>query len=226
MLVEVRELSKVYFRNREEVHALRSANISIKAGSFVIITGPSGCGKSTLLHLLGGIDRPTGGNIIFNDKHLEEATEDELTRFRRENIGFVFQFYNLLPSLDSLDNVCLPLYARGVHRAEARKQANDVLERVGLDSRLHHKPSELSGGEQQRVAIARAIIGKPCLVLADEPTGDLDAESARSIMKLMQEINQQLGTTFLVATHNAAFTEFSDCIFELSNGVLKERSCS
>lgn len=223
MIVEARELSKVYRRNREEIHVLQAANLSVEAGSFVLITGPSGCGKSTLLHLLGGIDRPTSGEIIVNGINLADASENTLTRFRRENIGFVFQFYNLLPSINSLENVYLPLLARGIPPKDAANLAAKALEQVGLRTRITHKPSELSGGEQQRVAIARAIVGKPALVLADEPTGDLDSPSALSIMLLMKELNQKMGTTFIVATHNLAFKPYCDRIFELVNGSLKER---
>ncbi len=178
-LIEARELSRVYQRGQEKVEALRSIVLDIPRGAFGVIVGPSGGGKSTLLHLLGGIDRPTSGKLSVNGVSLENASESELTRFRRENIGFVFQFYNLLPSISALDNVALPLLAKGWRRREALARAGELMAQVDLTNRQQHKPAELSGGEQQRVALARAIAGEPCLILADEPTGDLDAASAR-----------------------------------------------
>jgi lipoprotein-releasing system ATP-binding protein len=195
--------------------------LQIAAGSLAFIVGPSGGGKSTLLHLLGGMDRPSEGSLSVNGFSIEKASEDQLTRFRRENIGFIFQFYNLLASLDALDNVSLPLLAQGCRQAEARRMAADLLDRIGLAKRVHHKPGELSGGEQQRVAIARAVVGQPSLVIADEPTGDLDAANAEAVLQLMLELNRSLGVTFVVATHNLSLTRAATCVFELHNGELK-----
>jgi len=202
ILISTKELRKTYKRGREEVHALRGVNLEIEEGEFVTVMGPSGCGKSTLLHLLGGIDRPTSGQIIFNGQELGRMSEEELTRFRKENIGFVFQFYNLLPTLSALENVELPLIALGFPRKGRRRMAQAVLEVVRLGDRLHHKPGELSGGEQQRVAIARAMVANPKLILADEPTGDLDSKSAEVVVGLMRKLNEELGLTFLVVTHD------------------------
>lgn len=223
MLIIAEELTKYYDRGSEKIAALHEVNLQIPAGAFVFIVGPSGGGKSTLLHLLGGMDRPSAGKLAVNGFAIDTASDDELTRFRRQHIGFVFQFFNLLSSLNALDNVALPLLARRERHKTAQKQAAELLEQVGLGSRLRHKPAALSGGEQQRVAIARAIIGKPSLVLADEPTGDLDAANAEAVMQLMLELNRSLGITFIVATHNEALTRFGDRLYELQAGKLRGR---
>ncbi|MFQ6059169.1 MAG: ABC transporter ATP-binding protein, partial [Anaerolineae bacterium] len=177
-------------------------NLEIEEGEFVTVMGPSGCGKSTLLHLIGGIDRPTSGHVTVNGQDLGKASEEDLTRFRREHVGFVFQFYNLLPTLSAVENVELPLIALGFPRKGRRRMARAVLEVVELGDRLHHKPGELSGGEQQRVAIARAMVANPKIILADEPTGDLDSKSAAMVVGLMRELNENLDLTFLVVTHD------------------------
>jgi ABC-type lipoprotein export system ATPase subunit len=221
-IIYTHALSRVYQRGQEKVTALSNVSLEITKGSFVIIFGPSGGGKSTLLHLLGGIDRPTSGTINVGGLELETMSESVLTRFRREHIGFIFQFYNLLPSLNALENVALPLLAQGIHKGKALERASTLLKRVGLNGRSLHKPSQLSGGEQQRVTIARAIAGEPTIVLADEPTGDLDAKSSEEVVQLMLEINRDLGTTFVVATHNERFRSLTDCLFELHNGELIE----
>lgn len=221
MLVVAQQLSKNYYRGEEKISALRNINLQIAAGSFAFVVGPSGGGKSTLLHLLGGMDRPSEGSLLVNGFSIENASEDQLTRFRRENVGFIFQFYNLLASLDALDNVTLPLLAQGKRHAEARRLAADLLDQVGLARRVHHKPAELSGGEQQRVAIARAVVGRPSLVIADEPTGDLDEANAEGVIGLMQDLNQSLGVTIVMATHNLSLTKAATCVFELRNGEMK-----
>jgi len=223
ILIQAREIGKIYHRGQEQVEALRDVHLDIDRGSFVILMGPSGGGKSTLLHLLGGIDRPTSGTLTVRDFSLESASESALTRFRRENVGFIFQFYNLLPSINALENAALPLLAQGRPRRQALALAEIVLRQVGLGDRLRHKPGQLSGGEQQRVAIARAIVGNPCLVLADEPTGDLDAAAAEMVMQLMRELNQSLQATFIVATHNPGLARPGDRLLELHNGVLQEK---
>jgi ABC-type lipoprotein export system ATPase subunit len=222
-LILTRGLRKTYLRGQERVEALRGIDLEIQAGSFIIIIGPSGGGKSTLLHLLGGIDRPSAGSLRVAGLDLENAPEDALTRFRREHIGFVFQFYNLLPSIDALENTLLPLVARGVPRRTALKTAAGLLTQVGLDGRQRHKPGQLSGGEQQRVAIARAVIAGPSLVLADEPTGDLDSASAENVMTLMRDFNRHLGVTFIVATHNDRLIALGDRLFELRGGLMSEQ---
>jgi ABC-type lipoprotein export system ATPase subunit len=220
-LIEAAGLKKVYKRGDEEVTALRNVNLDVGTGEFVVFIGPSGSGKSTLLHLLGGVDRPTKGTLYVNGIDLVAASEAALTRFRRDNIGFVFQFYNLLPSLNALDNVILPLLAKGISWRESRLRGAAMLSQVGLDHRHKHTPGQLSGGEQQRVAIARAMVLEPCVILADEPTGDLDSASANSIVSLMVDLNQRLGVTFIVATHNLNLLKPASRAFELVDGLLK-----
>ena len=225
MLVNAEDLSKIYSRGGEKIAALQRVDLQIASGSFVFIVGPSGGGKSTLLHLLGGMDHPSSGKLTVNGIALDQASEDELTSFRRQHIGFVFQFFNLLASLDALDNVALPLLASGCKLKQARQKAAVLLQQVGLEARLRHRPAELSGGEQQRVAIARAVVGNPSLVLADEPTGDLDAANAEAVMQLMLALNRTLGITFVVATHNQALTRFGDKVYELHAGRLRDEHC-
>ena len=220
VLIHTVGLNKVYKRGSEEIVALWDVNLSIFPGEFVVIIGPSGSGKSTLLHLLGGIDRPTQGELCVNGVDLISANEATLTRFRRDNIGFIFQFYNLLPSLNALDNVILPLLAKGLSWKASRTRGAAMLEQVGLSHRQKHTPSQLSGGEQQRVAIARAMVVEPCVILADEPTGDLDSTSANSIITLMADLKQRLGVTFIVATHNLNLLQVAGRSYELKDGRL------
>jgi ABC-type lipoprotein export system ATPase subunit len=219
-LIEAVGLGKVYMRGVEEVIALRDGHLYVSQGEFIVIIGPSGGGKSTLLHLLGGIDRPTQGELRVNGVDLVAASDAALTRFRRDNIGFVFQFYNLLPSLNALDNVILPLLARGLGWKASRQLGSAMLEQVGLAYRQKHTPGQLSGGEQQRVAIARAMVLKPCVILADEPTGDLDSRSAKSIIALMLDLNQRFGVTFIVATHNLDLLKVAGRAYQLVDGLL------
>lgn len=219
-LIEAAGLWKVFPRGNEEVIALRNGNLSVGQGEFIVIIGPSGGGKSTLLHLLGGIDRPTRGELHVNGVDLVTASDAALTRFRRDNIGFVFQFYNLLPSLNALDNVILPLLAGGQGWKTSRQLGSAMLDQVGLAHRQKHVPSQLSGGEQQRVAIARALVFEPCVILADEPTGDLDSASARSIIALMLDLNQRHGVTFVVATHNLDLLKVAGRAYQLVDGSL------
>jgi ABC-type lipoprotein export system ATPase subunit len=219
-LIEAAGLRKVYLRGDEEVVATRDVQLSVNRGEFVVIIGPSGGGKSTLLHLLGGIDRPTRGELHVNGIDLVAASDSALTRFRRDNIGFVFQFYNLLPSLNALDNVVLPLLARGLGWKESRQLGSAMLEQVGLAHRQKHTPGQLSGGEQQRVAITRAMVVEPCVILADEPTGDLDSASAGSVIDLMLDLNRRLGVTFIVATHNLDLLKVAGRAYQLVDGLL------
>jgi putative ABC transport system ATP-binding protein len=219
-LIQAHGLQKHYRRGKVLVEALRGVDLDVPRGTFVVIVGPSGGGKTTLLHLLGGIDRPSSGHILVNGIPLDTASESELTRFRLNNIGFVFQFYNLLPSINALDNVILPLVAKGWSWKKANECGREFLEVVGLNQRWQHMPSELSGGEQQRVAIARALIGEPAIVLADEPTGDLDSVTTKEIIQLMAHLNQQLGTTFIIATHNQTACQYATHTYEMRDGIL------
>ena len=220
LLIQARGLQKYYRRGRTQVEAVRGVDLDVPRGAFVVIVGPSGGGKTTLLHLLGGIDRPTAGKICVDGQALEIASESDLTRFRRDHIGFVFQFYNLLPSLNALDNVILPLLAKGWSWKKANQYGKAFLHRVGLEARWQHMPGELSGGEQQRVAIARALVGEPVVILADEPTGDLDSVTAKEIIQLIVDLNHQLGTTFIVATHNQAACHYATRNYEMRDGLL------
>ena len=222
--IEAAGLEKVYLRGSEHVAALNGIDLRVKAGEFVVITGHSGSGKSTLLHILGGIDRPTKGELSVNQINLTGISEAALTRFRRDNIGFIFQFYNLFPSLNALDNVIMPFLAKGLSWKAARERGAVLPEQVGLSHRQKHTPGELSGGEQQRVAIARAMAIEPCVILADEPTGDLDTASANSIVSLMEDLNQRLGITFIIATHNLHLVELASSSYELLDGRFTQAS--
>jgi putative ABC transport system ATP-binding protein len=196
-----------------EVHALRGVDLEVRAGEFIVLLGPSGSGKSTLLNLLGGLDTPTSGSISFQQKDLSKADEATLTRYRREHVGFVFQFYNLIPSLTARENVALvtDIVSNPMSAAEA-------LTWVGLGERLDHFPSQLSGGEQQRVAIARAIAKRPQVLLCDEPTGALDYTTGKLVLEVIAKINAELGTTAMVITHNAAIAGMADRVLRLANG--------
>ena len=222
-IIDADDVWKVYKRGKTDVEALRGVSFQVKEGEIVAIMGPSGCGKTTLLNIIGGLDTPTKGNIKVNEIELTSLGESKLTKFRRENIGFVFQFYNLLPNLTALENVQLPLIAQGMPKNERLEKAKEFLEAVGLSERLDHKPGELSGGEQQRVAIARAIAVQPSIVLADEPTGDLDSKTGEEIMELLRQINE-LGQTVIVVTHDALIAKNTDRIIQLRDGEITENS--
>ncbi len=220
MAIIISELCKTYKSGDGSIEAVRNVNLTIQSGEFLVLLGPSGGGKSTFLNLIGGMDHPTSGSVDFNGFKLEKASEDQLTRFRREKVGFVFQFFNLLPSLNALENTMLPLIAHGVSIEDARQRSAAILTSLGLQNRLKHNPARLSGGEQQRVAIARAVVGEPELVIADEPTGDLDSVSAGEIIALMHDLNKRLAITFVVATHNLALCEKADRVIEIKDGIL------
>jgi putative ABC transport system ATP-binding protein len=210
-------LSKVYHMGEVDVYALREVDLELFAGEFVVLLGPSGSGKSTLLNILGGLDVPTSGSVRFLDHDLTVGDERELTRFRREHVGFVFQFYNLIPSLTALENVALvtDIAQRPMDPAEA-------LRMVGLEERMHHFPAQLSGGEQQRVAIARAIAKQPDVLLCDEPTGALDYETGLIVLEVLAEVNRKLGTTVAVITHNAAIAGMADRVIRMRSGRITE----
>ncbi len=224
-VIEADDVWKVYQRGKTDVEALRGVSFQVREGEIVAIMGPSGCGKTTLLNIIGGLDKPTKGNIRVNDIELSSLGESKLTKFRRENIGFVFQFYNLLPNLTALENVQLPLIAQGMSKKERLEKATEFLQAVGLSDRLYHKPGELSGGEQQRVAIARAIAVQPSIILADEPTGDLDSKTGEEIMELLRHINEQ-GQTIIIVTHDDMIAQTTDRIIKLRDGAIIENSGS
>jgi ABC-type lipoprotein export system ATPase subunit len=220
-MISIQQLRKTYHRGHECVEAIRGIDLDVEKGEFIVILGPSGGGKSTLLNLISGIDHPSSGTVTINGFAIDKASEESLTIFRRDHVGFIFQFYNLISALNTVENVSLPLMAKGFSYREARKTAIPILTSIGLENRLEHLPSELSGGEQQRVAIARSIIAKPELILADEPTGDLDSVTAQEITTLLHDLNKQMGITFIVATHNQTLTTKADRIFELRDGQIQ-----
>jgi len=200
------------------VDALQDVDLAIARGEFVALVGPSGSGKSTVLNLIGGLDRPTSGEVWINGTELSSSDERTRTRHRRQHVGFVFQSFNLLPRLTAEENVALPLMFSGVPEKERLAQAQALLKRVGLGPRLAHRPTQLSGGEQQRVAIARALVGQPALLLADEPTGNLDTAIGAEIMRLLKELNRERSLTLLVVTHDAEVAAFADRIVRLRDG--------
>ena len=209
----IHNLSKIYRMGEVEVHALRSVSLDLYDGEFVVILGPSGSGKSTLLNILGGLDVPTSGHVFFHDRNLTYAKDAELTRFRRDCVGFIFQFYNLIPSLTAQENVALV-----TEIAHHPMRPSAALELVGLGDRLDHFPAQLSGGEQQRVAIARAIAKRPEVLLCDEPTGALDYQTGKLVLEALEQVNRELGTTTAVITHNAGIAAMADRVVTMRSG--------
>jgi putative ABC transport system ATP-binding protein len=217
-LVELRGVYKSYWRGVSEVPVLRDLSLEIASGEFVALMGPSGSGKSTLLNLIAGLDRPTRGSLRIGGRELSTYSEAELDRWRNRSIGFIFQFYNLIPVLSALENVEIPLLISDYDADERRDRCEAALRIVGLGDRLVHRPDELSGGEQQRVAIARALVNNPLLVLADEPTGDLDSGNAEEVLSLMQLLNRQAGTTFVMVTHDPRAAARASRLVHLEKG--------
>ena len=215
IVVETRNLTKV-FGDGGEVRALDGVNLIVRHGELLSVMGPSGSGKSTLLHLIGALDRPTEGQILIRGQDL--ATVKNLDRFRNEEVGFVFQLHNLIPTLNAVENVEIPLYEQPLSEKKRRQKAAELLELVGMGDRVDHLPSQLSGGERQRVAIARALVNDPAIVLADEPTGNLDSQSGQDVMALLQELNERQGTTIIVVTHDPAVARTTKRIITLHDG--------
>jgi lipoprotein-releasing system ATP-binding protein len=213
-------LNKSYDVERRRLHVLRDLDLAVESGEMVAIVGKSGSGKSTLLHLLGGLDRPDGGSIKVADVDLRAVSDAERVRFRNRHVGFVFQFHHLLPEFDAAENVAMPLRIARVARADAQARAADLLARVGLGERTSHRPSMLSGGEQQRVAVARALVMRPSLLLADEPTGDLDENTAEALHSLLHDMHAEHGLTSVIATHNSRLAAVCDRVLRLENGQL------
>jgi putative ABC transport system ATP-binding protein len=221
-LVEISGLYKSYWRGEREVPVLEDLSLEIARGEFVALMGPSGSGKSTLLNLIAGLDRPTRGSLRIDGRELAAFEERELDRWRNRSVGFIFQFYNLIPVLTALENVEIPLLISDLPADERRARCEAALRIVGLAERADHRPPELSGGEQQRTAIARALVNDPLLVLADEPTGDLDADNAEDVLSLMQLLNRQAGTTFVMVTHDPRAAVRASRIVHLEKGRLVE----
>jgi putative ABC transport system ATP-binding protein len=222
LMVELRNTHKVYMTGLVPVRALAGVNLDVGNGEFVAVMGPSGCGKSTLLNIVGAIDRPTEGRVRVAGVNLLDLTDDDLSDFRRDRIGFVHQFYNLIPSLTAAENVELPLAFKGVAGPQRGKRVEQLLELVGLEDRSAHTPSLLSGGEQQRVAIARALANSPNLVLLDEPTGDLDVTSGDAILELLRTLNREEGVTFILVTHNPLVAEKASRTILMEDGRVVE----
>jgi len=215
IVVETRNLTKV-FGDGGEVRALDGVNLIVRQGEFLSVMGPSGSGKSTLLHLIGALDRPTEGQILIRGQDL--ATVKDLDRFRNEEVGFVFQLHNLIPTLSAVENVEIPLYEQPLSEKKRRQRAAELLDLVGMGDRMDHLPGQLSGGERQRVAIARALVNDPAIVLADEPTGNLDSQSGQDVMALLQELNERRGTTIIVVTHDPAVARSTKRVVTLRDG--------
>ena len=219
-LVQTDNLTKVYGTGDTTVVALDHVSVTVNQGEFVAVMGPSGCGKSTLLHLIGGLDRPTEGNVTIDGSSLAKLPDDELSKLRRRKIGFIFQFFNLIPILNSVENASLPLLLDGKQSREAKSKAIEWLKKVGLGDRLNSRPDQLSGGQQQRVAIARALVTDPMLVLADEPTGNLDTRASDEIAGLLHQIAQDWGRAVLIVTHDPRIAAYADRIIFLKDGKL------
>lgn len=219
-VIAVHNLSKVYQRGKQEVEVLHHVNLEVSKGEFIALMGPSGSGKTTLLNLIGGLDSPTEGTITVAGQRIDKLAQAGLARWRAAHVGFVFQFYNLLPALTAQRNVELPLLLTKLSSAQRRRNASVALELVGLTDRAAHKPGELSGGQQQRVAIARAIVSDPALLVCDEPTGDLDRQSAEEVLTLLQQLNRRHGKTVVMVTHDPKAAEYASRAIHLDKGTL------
>jgi lipoprotein-releasing system ATP-binding protein len=222
-LLEARKIHKVYHNGTKDIRVLRGVDLKIERGNFVVISGPSGAGKSTLLHILGGLDNPTGGEVLFESQDIYSLDDVSLCRIRNEKIGFVFQFYHLLPEFTVLENVMMPAAINQkpeLKDKDIKECALRLLEEVGLGQRVTHFPAQLSGGEKQRVAIARALMNKPVLLLCDEPTGNLDSKTGKEIISLIKKINRDTQMTVIMVTHNTELSTFADITYCLEDGVL------
>jgi lipoprotein-releasing system ATP-binding protein len=219
-VLQAKEVTKIYGTGDQVIPVLRGINFTIEQGQRIAIVGASGTGKSTLLHLLGGLDSPSSGEVLLNDQPYSRLGEVEQGALRNRYLGFVYQFHHLLPEFSALDNVAMPLWIRRMPKAEAREQAEKILEAVGLGQRLQHAPGELSGGERQRAALARALVTQPACVLADEPTGNLDRATAEAVFEVMLSLNQQFGTALVIVTHDMELATRCDTQLTLKNGLL------
>lgn len=221
-IVRTESLTKTYGAASQPIYALNAVNLAVEEGEFLAIMGPSGSGKSTLLYLLGGLDRPSSGSVWLKDKDMSALNDDALSELRRKSLGFVFQFFNLVPVLSAEENVAIPLILDGVPRGEALKRANEALKQVGLADRGSHRPAELSGGQQQRAALARALVAKPAVVLADEPTGNLDSRSSDEVVQMLRQTVDQLGQTMILVTHDPRVAAYADRIVFLKDGKIAD----
>ncbi len=225
-LIEIRDVSKIYERGRQKVEVLHHIDLDVAQGQFLALMGPSGSGKTTLLNLIGGLDSPSGGSITVGGQRIDNLGASALAKWRASQVGFVFQFYNLMPMLSAQRNVELPLLLTKLSAADRRKRAAIALELVGLADRASHKPTELSGGQQQRVSIARAIVSDPTLLVCDEPTGDLDRQSAEDVLALLRALNRDHGKTVLMVTHDPKAAEYANQTLHLDKGTLVEQAAA
>jgi putative ABC transport system ATP-binding protein len=223
-IIQTSNLTKIYGSGATAVTALDHVSLSIDPGEFVAIMGPSGCGKSTLLHLIGGLDKASEGNVQIDGQNLNDLNDDKLTEIRRRKMGFIFQFYNLIPVLSALENASLPVTLDGMKPAEARAKAVEWLTRFGLSNRLSNRPDELSGGQQQRVAVARALVAEPALVLADEPTGNLDTKASDEIAALLRQVSKEFGRAVIMVTHDPRIAAYADRIIFLKDGKIADET--
>lgn len=223
-LIEIRDLSKTYTRGKQKVEVLHHVDLEIAKGDFLALMGPSGSGKTTLLNLIGGLDTPTGGSISVDGKRIDKLGSGMLAKWRASNVGFIFQFYNLMPMLSAQKNVELPLLLTKLPASKRKRNAAIALQLVGLEDRGSHKPGELSGGQQQRVAIARAIVSDPTVLVCDEPTGDLDRQSAEEVLGLLQQLNRDHGKTIVMVTHDPKAAEYARHTLHLDKGTLVEHA--
>lgn len=219
-LIEIRDLKKIYKMGTEKVIALGGINLDIYEGEILCLLGTSGSGKSTLLNMVAGLDKPTSGSITIGGVHIEKLNENQVTKFRRLNVGFIFQSYNLIKNLSAMDNVSLGLIFKGVSKKKRDELAKDILEKVGLGDRLHHKPNEMSGGQQQRVSIARAFVDAPRIIFADEPTGNLDTNTSFEVMNLMCEMARKNNQTLIIVTHDVETSIYADRIVDMRDGMI------
>ena len=221
-IIQVEKLHKIFRIGKVEVAALRGVNLRVADGEFVSLVGPSGCGKSTLLHVIGGLTPPTTGRVLVDGMDLGQLTDAQRTELRKQKIGFVFQRFNLLPTLTAAGNIALAQHIAGNRNGSTRAEMQAVIQLLGLEARLHHRPFELSGGEQQRVAIARAVVNRPKIILADEPTGNLDTQNSELVLNMLTELNHRFGQTILLITHNPEVATFTDRIVNMRDGHVLE----
>ncbi len=223
-LVRTESVSKTYGDSTQPVHAVQNISLTVENGEFLAVMGPSGSGKSTLLYMLGGLERPTSGKVLLNDQDLSKLNDDALSRMRRTQMGFVFQFYNLIPVLTARENVAMPMILDGVSRLDALKRADEALARVGVADRSTHRPQELSGGQQQRVALARALVTNPALILGDEPTGNLDSHASEEVVQLLRRATDDWGRTVILVTHDPRIAAYADRIVFLRDGQIVDEN--
>ncbi len=226
MILEVVNLHKYYQAGDFKLHVLKGISLRIPRGEFLAIRGPSGAGKSTLLHIIGGLERPEEGKVLLNGEDIYSLNDDELSSLRNKNMGFVFQFYHLIPELTILENVALPLLIQGKDKSQAFNIAGELLSYFKMENRARHYPNQVSGGEQQRAAIVRAIITEPQLLLCDEPTGNLDSQIGKEVLKLLQDINRKKGTTIIIVTHDSEVASWAKREFYIKDGILSEKGGS